>query len=148
MAKKANSPKRMARKRGRTTGKRPPDPGRRQLLKRGWSLAITALLMPLAGKAAGCAVEDWEYSDWVNDSPDWVNWENNHSDWADQYNPTWSNYSDGEWEDYSDSGWDNYSDSEWGDHSDWGDSYGDWGDWGDSYGDHSDWEDSYGDSDD
>ena len=66
------------------SGKSPSDPSRRQLLKKGWSLALTALLFPLAGKSAGCMGEEWDYSDWVNDSPGWDNWSDyaDYSDWT------------------------------------------------------------------
>jgi hypothetical protein len=157
---KKTDPGRRARKKERTDApaSRAPDPARRRLLKKGWSFAVASLLLPLAGKSLGCIVEDWEYSDWVNHSPDWQNWENDYADsgWSNYSDGSWSNYSDsGGWEDYSDSGgWEDYSDSggwedysDWENYSDWGDSYSDYGDWGDSYEDYGDWEDSYGDED-
>jgi len=133
-------------------GKKPANPARRKLLKKGWSLAVAALVLPLSGKLSGCMDAEWDYSDWVNDSPGWENWENySDSGWGNGYSDygdaSWGNYSDSSWDDYSDSsGWSNYSDwDNWSDHSDWDDYYGDFGDWGDSYGD---WDDSYGDDDD
>ena len=122
--------------------KRPRGLSRRDFIKKGWSSAIAVLVLPLAASRTGCTGDE-NYSDWLNNSPDWPNYSDwadhsNYSDWANGYSDH-SNYSDdGGWSDYSDhSNHSNYSD--WGDsysdHSNWGDDYSDWDDWGDDYSD-------------
>jgi hypothetical protein len=95
---------------------------RRKLLKLGWSAAVAAIALPVAGMIGGC------------DAPDDDGWAN-YNDYS-----SWSNYSDSSWSNYSDSSWSNYSD--W---SNWDDSYSDWSNWDDSYSDWSNWDDSYSD---
>ena len=91
---------------------------RRELLKRGWSLGLAAVLLPVAGAFAGCEVSD--DSGWTN----------------------WDNYSDGVWSNYSDGVWSNYSDV-W---SNWSDAYDDWANWSDAYDDWTNWSDGYDDN--
>lgn len=92
---------------------------RRSFLKKGWSVAIAALVLPAAASLPACPLEypdGDDYSDWDDYSDGYYG---DYSDYGD-----WDNY----YSDYSD--WDNYSD-----YSDWDNYYSDWDDWSDDYSD-------------